>query len=230
MPVKQSQVLAALFGLICLVSSFFALAHGIHGPDRAFIENSVGLAPAAFMYLGAKHMITGYDHLLYLVGVIFYLKNFTDVLKLVSLFAIGHSITLLFGVLANVHVNPFLIDALIGFSVVYKAYENLGGFERLGIAPSIPSAVFIFGLIHGFGLATKIQEFTLSEDGIVTNIISFNIGVEIGQICALFIILVGFRIFQKWRFSDRSSVFINWLLMAAGFILVGYQLTGYYYA
>jgi len=114
--------------------------------------------------------------------------------------------------------------------VVYKAYENLGGFERLNIAPSIPGAVFVFGLIHGFGLATKLQEFTLSQDGIVTNIISFNIGVEIGQICALFIILVGFRIFQKWRFAESSSVFINWLLMAAGFILVGYQLTGYFYA
>lgn len=215
----------------CLVLiSSVAFAHGIHGPDRAFIENSVGLAPAAFMYLGAKHMITGYDHLLYLVGVIFYLKNFKDVVKLVSLFAVGHSITLLFGVLANVHVNPYLIDALIGFSVVYKAYENLGGFQRMGISPSIPQAVFIFGLIHGFGLATKLQEFTLSQEGIVTNIIAFNIGVEIGQICALAIILVIFKVFQQWRYSEHSSTFINWLLMVAGFVLVGYQLSGFFYA
>lgn len=216
-------------GATLLLFGGAAYAHGIHGPDRAFIENSVGLAPAAFMYLGAKHMITGYDHLLYLVGVIFYLKNFRDIVKLVSLFALGHSITLLFGVLANVHVNPYLIDALIGFSVVYKAYENLGGFQRLGISPSIPGAVFIFGLIHGFGLATKLQEFSLSQEGIVTNIIAFNIGVEIGQICALAIILIGFKLFQRWRHSDRSSSFINWLLMVAGFVLVGYQLTGFFY-
>ena len=210
--------------------SIVAYAHGIHGPDRAFIENSVGLAPAAFMYLGAKHMITGYDHLLYLVGVIFYLKNFKDVFKLVSLFAVGHSITLLFGVLANIHVNAYLIDMLIGFSVIYKAYENLGGFDRLNIAPSIPSAVFIFGLIHGFGLATKLQEFTLSENGIVTNIISFNIGVEIGQVCALVIILVIFKIFQQWRHFEQSALYINWLLMVAGFLLVGYQLSGFLFS
>lgn len=223
-----SLILKVTAGCALMLLSVVAYAHGIHGPDRAFIENSVGLAPAAFMYLGAKHMITGYDHLLYLVGVIFYLKNFRDVITLVSLFAIGHSITLLFGVLANVHVNPYLIDALIGFSVVYKAYENLGGFNRLGISPSIPGAVFIFGLIHGLGLATKLQEFTLSEDGLVTNIIAFNVGVEIGQICALAIILIFFKIFQKWRHFERSSIYINWLLMVAGFVLVGYQLSGFF--
>lgn len=215
-------------GIGLMLLSIVAYGHGIHGPDRAFIENSVGLAPAAFMYLGAKHMITGYDHLLYLVGVIFYLKNFRDVIKLVSLFAFGHSITLLFGVLADIQVNPYLIDALIGFSVVYKAYENLGGFERIGLSPSVPNAVFIFGLIHGLGLATKLQEFTLSEQGIVTNIISFNIGVEIGQICALAIILIGFKLFQKWPYFEKSSLYINWLLMVAGFVLVGYQLSGFF--
>ncbi len=225
---SKTLIYKTLAGFALMLLSFAAYAHGIHGPDRAFIENSVGLAPAAFMYLGAKHMITGYDHLLYLVGVIFYLKNFRDVIKLVSLFAIGHSITLLFGVLANVHVNPYLIDALIGFSVVYKAYENLGGFNRLGISPSIPGAVFVFGLVHGFGLATKLQEFTLSQEGIVTNIISFNIGVEIGQICALAIILVGFKVLQKWQHFEKSSLYINWLLMVAGFVLVGYQLSGFF--
>ena len=216
--------------LLGFFAASFAFAHGIHGPDRAFIENSVGLAPAAFMYLGAKHMVTGYDHLLYLAGVVFYLRNFSDVIKLVTLFAIGHSITLLFGVLANVHVNVYMIDALVGFSVVYKAYENLGGFERIGIAPSIPGAVFIFGLIHGFGLATKLQEFTLSQEGIVTNIIAFNIGVEVGQVCALVIILLAFKIFQQWRHFESSSRYINWLLMVAGFVLVGFQLSGFLYA
>ncbi|MBX2849972.1 MAG: HupE/UreJ family protein [Acidiferrobacterales bacterium] len=180
------------------------------------------------MYLGAKHMITGYDHLLYLVGVIFYLKNFRDVIKLVSLFALGHSITLLLGVLADIHVNPYLIDALIGFSVVYKAYENLGGFQRIGISPSVPNAVFAFGLIHGLGLATKLQEFTISEQGLVTNIISFNIGVEVGQVCALVFILIFFKLFQQWRHFQSSSLYINWGLMVAGFVLVGYQLSGFF--
>ena len=205
-----------------------AWAHGIHGPDREFIEGSSGSAPALFIYLGAKHMITGYDHLFYLAGVIFFLGNFRDVLKLVSLFALGHSITLLFGVLANIQANAFLIDAVIGFSIVYKAHENLGGFKNISLVPSIPLAVFLFGLVHGFGLATKLQEFSISSEGLVANIISFNIGVEVGQIIALGLMLILFNLWRRSNSFDSFSTAANVLLMVAGFVLMGYQLTGYF--
>ena len=186
------------------------------------------MEPALFMYLGAKHMITGYDHLFYLAGVIFFLGNFRDVLKLVSLFALGHSITLLFGVLANIQANAFLIDAVIGFSIVYKAHENLGGFKGVRYVPSIPLAVFLFGLAHGFGLATKLQEFSISAQGLVTNIISFNIGVEIGQVIALGLMLILFNLWRKSSTFSSFSTAANVLLMTAGFVLMGYQLTGYF--
>ena len=218
-----------------MLASGAVFAHGIHGSDRNFIEASYGFAPAAFMYLGAKHMITGYDHLLYLAGVVFFLRNFRDVIKLVSLFALGHSITLLFGVFAHVQLNAYLIDALIGFSVVYKAYENLSYLQRNEVEPtkmsaSIPFAVFLFGLVHGFGLATKLQEFNISKEGLVANILSFNLGVEIGQLIALAVILVVFNFFRRYSDFDKFSVLVNWLIMFAGFLLIGYQLSGYYYA
>ena len=138
------------------------------------------------MYLGAKHMVTGYDHLAFLVGVIFFLYRLKDIVQYVSLFTIGHSVTLLAGVLGGIRANPYIIDAIIGFSVVYKAFDNMDGFQRFfGFQPNTRAAVLVFGLFHGFGLATKLQEFALSPNGLVANIVSFNVGVEIGQVIAL---------------------------------------------
>src|SRR5438093_10056927 len=128
-------------------------------------------------------MVTGYDHLLFLVGVIFFLFKLKDVIQYVSLFTIGHSVTLLVGVLGGVHANSYIIDAIIGLSVVYKAFDNIGGFRRfLGFEPNPRQAGLVFGLFHGFGLATKLQEIALDKNGLVTNIVSFNVGVEIGQV------------------------------------------------
>jgi hypothetical protein len=206
-----------------------AYAHGVAGDDKAFIENSTGMQFVPFIYLGAKHMVTGYDHLLFLFGVIFFLYRMRDVGLYVTLFAIGHSVTLLYGVLSGTHVNPYLIDAIIGFSVVYKALDNLGAFQRFfGIQPDTRAAVLIFGFFHGFGLATKLQEFTLSSDGLVANIVAFNVGVEIGQLVALGGILIAI---SYWRCSDafrRQAFAANTMLMAAGFVLIGHQLTGYF--
>ena len=180
------------------------------------------------MYLGAKHMVTGYDHLLFLVGVIFFLYRLKDVVLYVSLFTIGHSVTLLAGVLGGIRANPYLIDAVIGASVAYKAFENIGGFERvLGVRPNTKVAVLVFGLFHGFGLATKLQEFTLSANGLVANIVSFNVGVEIGQMLALTAVLL---LLTSWRAraSFMNHAFVtNTLLMTAGFVLAGYQIAGY---
>lgn len=205
-----------------------AVAHGVADDDKAFIERSSGSQLIPFMYLGAKHMVTGYDHLLFLVGVIFFLYRTREVAVYVTLFAIGHSMTLLYGVLAGTQVNAYVVDAIIGLSVVYKALDNLGAFRRLlGFQPNTKAAVLIFGFFHGFGLATKLQEFTLSEDGLVGNILAFNVGVELGQMLALSAILIAMNV---WRSTDafRRQAFVsNIALMSAGFILVGYQLSGY---
>jgi hypothetical protein len=172
-------------------------------------------------------MVTGYDHLFFLAGVIFFLYKLKDVALYVTLFAVGHSLTLLVGVLGGLHVNSYLVDAIIGLSVVYKAFENIGGFRRLGFEPNMQAAVLIFGLFHGFGLATKLQDLALSQEGLVANMISFNVGVEIGQFLALAIMLIAFN---AWRASGtfwRGAFAANIALMCAGFILIGYQLTGY---
>ena len=204
-----------------------ALAHGVPEGDKGFIQESTGVMLMPFIYMGAKHMITGYDHLLFLFGVIFFLYRLKDVGLYVTLFAVGHSITLLFGVLSNISISSYVIDAIIGFSVVYKALDNLGAFQRwFGYQPDTRLATLIFGLLHGFGLATKIQEFEISPDGLIANLIAFNVGVEIGQLLALggILILMGYwrRTASLWRHAYTANV----AMMSAGFLLMGYQITG----
>jgi hypothetical protein len=213
-----------LVGLLPAVAG----AHGVSNRDAAFVQSITGAAIGPFLYLGAKHMVTGYDHLLFLVGVIFFLYRLKDVVTYVSLFTLGHSLTLLAGVLGNVPANAYLIDAIIGLSVVYKAFENMGGFERLGFAPNTKAAVMIFGLFHGFGLATKLQELTLPTNGLITNMISFNVGVEIGQGLALLMILVAIGYWRTRPGFLEHSFAANTVLMTGGFILMGYQLAGYF--
>jgi len=212
--------------VISTFASLAAFAHGLEGADALFVQAIEGPAIGPFIYLGAKHMVSGYDHLLFLFGVIFFLYEPKHIFKYVSLFALGHSITLLLGVLADLNVNAYLIDAIIGLSITYKAFENINGFPSVfSIRPRTDLAVFIFGLFHGLGLATKLQEFNLSEIGIITNIVSFNVGVELGQIFALSLVLIGVTI---WRSTDnfpRRAFAANIVLMMAGFLLAGYQLS-----
>lgn len=214
--------------LSCALAAPSVLAHGIAGDDQAFLLRASGAHVGPYMYLGAKHMVTGYDHLLFLAGVIFFLYRLKDVALYVTLFAVGHSATLLAGVLGGLHVNPYIVDAIIGFSVVYKAFENLGGFRRLGFEPSTKAAVLVFGLAHGFGLATKLQDLAISPDGLVVNMISFNIGVELGQLFALSLILVAFSVWRTSGSFVRHAYTANVVLMAAGMTLIGHQLTGYF--
>ena len=204
-----------------------AFAHGIAGADQDFLLRSTGAHIGPYIYLGAKHMVTGYDHLLFLAGVIFFLYRLKDVATYVTLFAIGHSTTLLLGVLGGWHVNPYIVDAIIGLSVVYKAFENLGGFTALGFQPNMKAAVLVFGFFHGFGLATKLQDLAISRDGLVTNMVSFNVGVEIGQLLALSIILLAFNAWRTTGGFMKHAYVSNVALMCAGFVLMGYQLTGY---
>ena len=224
---RRPFLLPLLAFVLLLIGMPEALAHGVPEGDKGFIQESSGVLLMPFVYMGAKHMITGYDHLLFLFGVIFFLYRLKDVGLYVTLFALGHSITLLFGVLSNISISPYVIDAIIGFSVVYKALDNLGAFQRwFGYQPDTRAATLIFGLLHGFGLATKIQEFELSPDGLIANLIAFNVGVEIGQLLALgtILILMGYwrRTASFWRHAYTANV----AMMSAGFLLMGYQLTG----
>jgi hypothetical protein len=205
----------------------FASAHGIAGDDQAFLLRATGAHIGPYIYLGAKHMVTGYDHLAFLAGVIFFLYRLKEVALYVTLFAVGHSATLLLGVLGGLHVNSYLVDAVIGLSVVYKAFENLGGFRALGFEPSTKAAVLFFGFFHGFGLATKLQDLAISPDGLVANMVSFNVGVEIGQLLALSVMLIAFNAWRTTGSFARHAFATNVALLAVGFLLFGYQLTGY---
>lgn len=219
-----------LLSLFCLGSMFSTLtfAHGVDSQDGAFIEQTQGAAILPFIYLGAKHMVTGYDHLLFLLGVIFLLYRSRDVAITVSLFALGHSITLLVGVLAQWQVNPWLIDALIGLSVVYKGLDNLGAYKVwFRLQPDIRWAVFLFGLVHGLGLATKLQEYSLNSEGLFANLIAFNIGVELGQALALILMLALVNFWRSFSMFNRQSAYLNLGLIFLGFLLAGYQLTGF---
>jgi hypothetical protein len=204
-------------------------AHGVTIGDAGYIQEITGINFVPFMYLGAKHMVTGYDHLLFLVGVIFFLYKLKDIGIYVSLFAVGHSSTLLLGVFADIHINAFLIDAIIGLSVVYKALDNLGAFQRwFGFQPNTKISTLIFGLFHGFGLAAKIIEFELDSTGLLTNLIAFNVGVEIGQLLALSTILILISYWRKQGNFIKHAYSANVVLMTLGFMLTGYQLFGYF--
>lgn len=221
-----TRVLVVVWLLLLIPAASYA--HGVSDGDAKFVEANKGAAIGPFMYLGAKHMVTGYDHLMFLVGVIFFLYRLRDVVQYVTLFTIGHSITLLGGVLGGIHANAYIIDAIIGLSVAYKAFDNMDGFKRvLGFQPNTKLAVLVFGLFHGFGLATKLQELALTQEGLVANILSFNVGVEIGQACALTAVLIALSYWRMRPGYVRHAFATNTLLMAGGFILVGYQLTGY---
>ena len=227
--IKGRTLFLTLLVIFVAFLSLDVIAHGVDESTQAFLQTNNGVQIIPFLYIGAKHMVTGYDHLLFLVGVLFFLYRPRDILLYVTMFTVGHSLTLLYGVLGNVQVNAYLIDAIIGLSVDYKGFDNLGGFDKLfGKSPNPKVAVLVFGLFHGFGLATKLQEFQLPEDGLITNLIAFNVGVEIGQFTALAFILLLINFWRKHTSFGRFAISTNCLLMSAGFMLMGYQLTGYF--
>ncbi len=208
-----------------------AAAHSVIEGDKGYIQETSGVHLTAFLYLGAKHMITGYDHILFLLGVIFFLYRMKEVATYVSLFAIGHSTTMLAGVYFGFGINSYIIDAIIGLSVVYKALDNMGAYQRwFGFQPNTKAATLVFGLFHGMGLASKIIDYEISPDGLLPNLLAFNVGVEIGQILALSAILIVMGFWRRTESFFRHAYTANMLLMAAGFILIGYQLTGYFVA
>jgi hypothetical protein len=229
-PLTQARLLLALV-LSLLVLPIFAvdaLAHNVTEGDKGYIQEIVGPHLVPFLYLGAKHMVTGYDHLLFLLGVIFFLYRPKHVAIYVSLFALGHSITMISGVYFGWQFNPHLIDAIIGLSVVYKALDNLGAYQRwFGFQPNTKLATLIFGLFHGFGLATKILDYDIAPYGLLPNLLAFNVGVELGQISALAVMLIIMSYWRRTTTFTKYAYTANVAIMTAGFMLIGYQLTGY---
>jgi len=219
--------LPTIFSLALFTSSF-ALAHNVTEGDAGYIQEIWGVHAIPFMYLGAKHMVTGYDHILFLLGVIFFLYKFKDVAIYVSIFAFGHSTTMLIGVIYGWGVNAYIVDAIIGLSVVYKALDNLGTYQKwFGFQPNTKLATLIFGFIHGTGLATKILEYEIAQDGLLMNLISFNIGVEIGQIVALAIILIIMGYLRRAKNFVQYAYAANIIMIFLGIILTGQQISGY---
>jgi hypothetical protein len=224
----SASIVAAAVAIAIVATATDAVAHAVAAGDKGYIMCGTGARVIPFLYLGAKHMVTGYDHLLFLVGVIFFLYRNRDIAVYVTLFALGHSATLMFGVLSKVAVDPHLIDAVIGMSVAYKALDNIGALKRwFAVQPNAQVATMIFGLFHGFGLASKMIEFELSRDGLVANLVAFNVGVEIGQLLALTAILMAMNYWRQSSSFMRNARSANLALVAAGIALVAYQLVGY---
>ncbi|MES0067969.1 HupE/UreJ family protein [Mesorhizobium sp. M0074] len=222
-------LLIALLTLPLLTGAAFA--HAVAAGDKGYIQEISGINVLPLIYLGAKHMVTGYDHILFLFGVIFFLYRMKHIGIYVSLFALGHSTTMLLGVYFNVGINSYIIDAIIGLSVVYKALDNMGAFQRwLGFQPNTKIATLVFGFFHGFGLSTKLIEYNISPDGLVPNLLAFNVGVEIGQLMALGAILIVMGYWRRTRSFWRHAYRANVIMMTAGFLLIGYQLTGLFVA
>ena len=220
--------------ILMLVMSAFtfsgeAFAHAVAEGDKGYIQEISGVKLTSFLYLGAKHMVTGYDHILFLLGVIFFLYRMKDIGIYVSLFAIGHSLTMLAGAYFDFGINSYIIDAIIGLSIVYKALDNMGAYQRwFGFQPSTKAATLIFGFFHGLGLSSKILDYNISPDGLLPNLLAFNVGVEVGQLLALGAILI---VMGFWRTTPsflKHAYTANMVMMAAGFLLIGYQLTGYF--
>jgi hypothetical protein len=208
-----------------------AFAHGVAEGDKGYIQEISGVHLMSFLYLGAKHMVTGYDHILFLLGVIFFLYRMKDIGIYVSLFAIGHSTTMLAGVFFNFGINSYIIDAIIGLSIVYKALDNMGAYQRwFGFQPDTKAATLIFGFCHGFGLSSKILDYEISPDGLLPNLLAFKVGVEIGPLHALGAILIIMGFWRRTPSFLKHAYTANVVMMAAGFLLIGYQLTGYFVA
>ena len=205
-----------------------AFAHNVTAGDAGYVQEIWGVNIIPFMYLGAKHMVTGYDHLLFLLGVVFFLYRAQQVALYVSLFALGHSTTMLLGVFFEWGINAYIVDAIIGLSVVYKALDNLGAYQRwFGFQPNTKIATLVFGLFHGTGLASKLLDYDMSPEGLLENLLAFNVGVELGQLTALWVILIVMGFWRRRSSFLAEAYSFNVVMMSCGFLLTGFHLSGY---
>lgn len=212
--------------LLLLFVPLVGFAHGVSSADQELLRTG-GLW--AYIQVGATHMLTGYDHLLFLAGVVFYLNNFKDILKFITVFTIGHCITLIGATYNGITANEHLVDAVIALSVLYKGFENLGGFEKLKVkSPHLLLMVGLFGLIHGFGLSTRLQSFDMGGGQFLAKILCFNLGVEVGQVLALIPIVFVITLSRKRRQFPAFYKAVNWYLVLAGIALFAFQIYGYF--
>ncbi len=220
---KQSRWLIAVF--ITLFASL-AFGHGMSDAEKQLITEGGNLR---YIWIGATHMLSGYDHLAFVFGIIFFLTKFRDIVKYITAFTIGHSITLIFATFNAIQINYFLIDAVIALSVCYIAFHNLDGFKKyLNVkAPNMLAMIFGLGLIHGLGLSTRLQQLPLNPEELLMNIISFNVGIEVGQIAALAVMLLLIKLFRKSSFFPTFSKISNYLLILVGAYLFLMQMHGY---
>ena len=211
---------------LLLFVPLLGLAHDVTSADQELLRNG-GLW--AYIRVGATHMLTGYDHLLFLAGVVFFLNSFKDILKFITVFTIGHCITLIGATYAGVTANEHLVDAVIALSVLYKGFENLGGFEKCRLkSPHLLFMVGLFGLVHGFGLSTRLQSFDMGKEQVLAKILCFNLGVEVGQVLALIPIVFILMLSRKHQQFSAFYKAVNWYLVLAGIALFVYQLYGYF--
>ena len=225
---KGLPAIKAALSILLLLLPMIAYAHDVSQSDQEILMRG-GLW--AYILVGARHMLTGYDHLLFLVGVIFYLDNWKDIVRLITAFTIGHCITLIGATYAGLKVDEHLIDAVIALSVLYKGFENLGGFKKLGTtSPNLLWMVFLFGLIHGLGLSTRLQSFEMLPGQFLAKIICFNIGVEFGQIAALIPIVFIITRWKKYSSYKYFYAIVNWFLVVAGIALFILQMYGYFHS
>lgn len=213
--------------LLLVLIPLFSWAHDVTTADQELLRTG-GLW--AYIQVGATHMLTGYDHLLFLAGVIFYLNGFKDILKFITVFTLGHCITLIGATYTGITANEHLVDAVIALSVLYKGFENLGGFEKLKVkSPNLLLMVGLFGLIHGFGLSTRLQSFDMGEGQQLAKILCFNLGVEVGQVLALIPIVLIITLARKNEQFPAFYKAVNWYLVLAGIGLFIYQIYGYFH-
>jgi len=216
---------------VLTIISITVKAHGISDHvKQSFIEANY----FEYIWLGVEHMLTGYDHLLFLLGVIFLLNNTKDIIRVISIFTIGHCLTLIFATYFGISANYWLIDAVIALSVCYKGFDNIQGFVnyfKWKKSPNILLMILIFGLIHGFGLSTRLQQLPLghASSDMILRILSFNLGVEFGQIIALIIMLFLLKPFRKRKGFSNFAKIANHGLILAGFLLFLMQMHGYFH-
>jgi hypothetical protein len=224
---RHRYLTALTLAALILLLPVMALAHDVAEGDKALVRSIEGPAIFPFLYLGAKHMVTGYDHIAFLIGVVFFLRRLKDVVLYVSLFTLGHSLTLMGGVLLGIGGNAYIIDAIIGLSVVYKGAENIGLLKRAGLNIDTRAAVLVFGLFHGLGLATKVMDLEMSSQGLLTNLIAFNVGVELGQVIVLTAVVALFAVWRQQRSFARYAFMANVALILVGVALTAVQVQGY---
>lgn len=215
-----------LFLIVAILVAGQAFGHGMSEAEKQSIIEGGNLR---YMMIGATHMLSGYDHLLFVFGIIFFLTKFRDIVKYITAFTLGHSVTLIYATFNGIQVNYFLIDAVIALSVVYIAFANLEGFKKYWHVkePNMLVMIVSLGLVHGLGLSTRLQQLPLSEDNLLMNIISFNIGIELGQIVALAVMLLVLTESRKRKHFQPFSKISNTFLVIAGFYLFVSQMHGY---